>query len=178
MDPDSFANIVRWCGDILHIIPLDCTDYAPITRCTLKRLSAMGSKYHNDTNNDFIKNIYSQFIRLLGDTPTTINTKLYMWNIVATMLFLDKPMDQQYISPNVTISWTGRIVDANLDDNHSNRCIVFNYIDYEKLLHAIIDSIFFPNSRISDGMVNGPIHRNDNRLEYFTSSEFFNRYHC
>jgi len=176
LDPDSFSHIVRSCGDILYIIPLDCTNYAPLTRRTLERLNCLGSKYYNESKNDFTKNIYTQFIRLLGDTLITINTRLYMWDIVATMLFLDKPMDQQYIVPNIAISWTGRIV----DDLQSNRSKLFNQIDYDKLLNAIIDGIFFPNSQIINHSMDDNIQGTDELMEYYASTnlKLFSRHHC
>lgn len=176
LDPDSFSHIVRSCHDILHIIPLDCTNYAPLTRRTLGRLNELGSKHYHETKNNFIKNIYTQFIRLLGDTIDTINTRLYMWDIVATLLFLDKSMDQQYIVPTISISWTGRII----DDNQMNRCRLFNQIDYDKLLNAIIDGIFFPNSQIINHVIDDNIQGADELMEYYASTklELFSRHHC
>ena len=142
LDPDSFSNVVNRTHSILNIVPLDCTNYAPLTQNTIVQLTKIGLNYYNNRQNDFIKNIYTQFIALLNTTLLTENSKLYMWDLVATILFLKKQINQKYITPSIDITWTGKI-DSN-KCNKMNKCMLYNYLNYNKLLNAIIECIFIP----------------------------------
>jgi len=167
LDPDSFSNIINRYHGILNIIPLDCTNYAPLTHNTILQITGIGTKYSDDTQNIFIKNIFTQFIALLNETFITADTKLYMWSLVATMLFLQKSINQKYITPNINIMWTGKIIDC--DDQMINKRILYNYVDYRLLLRAIVDSIFIP----ADGIL-GSVYE----LEYFAPVDILSRHFC
>lgn len=142
LDPDSFSNIVRINNMKLNIVPLDCTNYAPLTNNTITQLQVIGTPYYNKCLDVFVRNIYTQFIALLETTLLTKNTKLYMWDLVATILFLKKLISQTYISPNIDISWTGKI-NTNVIE-YNQKCNLYNYCNYDQLLNAIIESIFIP----------------------------------
>ena len=142
LDPDSFSNVSKIMTTSFNIVPLDCTNYAPLTQETITQLQLIGTPYYNNTQNTFIKNIYTQFIALLNSTLITINTRLYMWDLVATIIFLQKQISQRYISPSIDIIWTGKINTNRLNNNQ--KCVLYNYIDYDKFLNAVIESIFIP----------------------------------
>ena len=142
LDPDSFSNVVKINTTKLNIVPLDCTNYAPLTKGTITQLQIIGTPYYNSSHDAFVKNIYTQFNALLQSTLITENTKLYMWDLLATILFLQKPISQKYISPSVDVIWTGKINTNLIEDNQ--KCILYNYCNYDKLLNAIIESIFIP----------------------------------
>jgi len=142
LDPDSFSNVAKINTTKLNIVPLDCTNYAPLTNATITQLQIIGTPYYNSCLDAFVKNIYTQFIALLQSTLITENTKLYMWDLVATILFLQKSISQTYISSSIDVIWTGKINTNLIEDTH--KCILYNFCNYNQLLNAIIECIFIP----------------------------------
>jgi hypothetical protein len=79
---------------------------------------------------------------MLTSTLITENTTLYMWDLVATILFIKKSVGQTYITQSIDIADSGKINANYVDDNQ--KCIIYTYCDYDKLLTAIIESLFIP----------------------------------
>lgn len=142
LDPASFSNVAIINRTNLQIVPLDCTNNAPLTEETIAKLQELGAPYYENCQNEQLKNIYNQFVTMLTSTLITENTTLYMWDLVATILFIKKSVGQTYITQSIDIADSGKI-DANyVDDN--KKCIIYTYCDYDKLLTAIIESLFIP----------------------------------
>lgn len=142
LDPGSFSNVARINRTTLQIVPLDCTNNAPLTTETIAKLQDLGAPYYANCQNEQLKNIYSQFVTMLTSTLITENTTLYMWDLVATILFLKKSVGQTYITQSIDIADSGKINANYVDDNQ--KCILYTYCDYDKLLTAIIETLFIP----------------------------------
>lgn len=139
LDPDAFSEVCHSLSCQMKIVPLDCTNYAPLDEETIIRLRVIGDSYLKKCNNPFIINNYNLFIQLLETTLITINTKLYLWDLVATMIFLQTPNQQRYVRKKLFVSWTGQLQKSN---DMKNCLLYYNYIDFNLLLHNIIKSIF------------------------------------
>ena len=137
IDTDSFANTINYAK--INIVPLDCTNYAPLNSKTILDLTKIGNIYYEKSNNIFLKNVYNIFIKLLNSVLLGPDTDLYLWDLVSTMLFLNKKLNQKYITRNININWTGRIIKNN---KSINKCKIYNYIDYSKLILEINNCIF------------------------------------
>jgi inosine-uridine nucleoside N-ribohydrolase len=139
LDPDSLTDICNFLSNKLKIVPLDCTNYAPLNKETIIRLKSIGDSYLKNCSDPFVINNYNLFIQLLETTIRTINSDLYLWDLVATMIFLQTPSDQKCTRKKLFVSWTGQLQKSN----NSHDCILYyNYIDYNLLLQNIIRSIF------------------------------------
>jgi len=142
LDPASFSNVAIINRTNLQIVPLDCTNNARLTEETITKLQELGAPYYANCQNEQLKNIYNQFVTMLTSTLITENTTLYMWDLVATILFIKKSVGQTYITQSIDIADSGKINANYVDDNQ--KCIIYTYCDYDKLLTAIIESLFIP----------------------------------
>ena len=131
-DPDGFSQVIK--STIMNIIPLDCTNYIPLSKNTFNDVKTHGDKMRSNTNDKFILSNYDHFIELLKIESNTPG--LYLWDVVATLIFLDLPMDQKSTEEEIDISWTGRIVQGGF----KNR--IYNFIDYDKCIKAITTVLF------------------------------------
>lgn len=134
LDPDSFSKTIQLTN--VHIVPLDCTNYAPLNDDTITKIIHLGNAYIENTNDKFILDNYGNFVKLLKSTTLTINTKLYMWDSVAALIFLGVDINQKYYKDNIDISWTGEIIKGI----HYNN--IYNYIDYNAFLENIVKVLF------------------------------------
>jgi len=137
IDRDSFSNVIQKTK--INIVPLDCTNYAPLTSETIEDLITIGNPYYEKSKSKFLKNVYINFIKLLKMSIGGPDSKLYLWDLVTTVLFLNKNIQQKSIIRNVDINWTGKIIQ---NDKSINRCNIYSYIDYHKLIIEINKCIF------------------------------------
>ena len=142
LDPTSALNVISHLPGKIYICPLDCTNYAPLTLGIVDDIRKIGDKYLQRSNNEFINNLYRQFIKLLRLTLFTQDADLYLWDLVATVLFLGNDIKQEYAVNNISIDWTGRIIDSLSLENNS--VVLYTFIDFERLKTKAIENIFYP----------------------------------
>lgn len=139
LDPDALSFITDHADLDFQIVPLDCTNYAPLNQETIDILEQLGQYYLNQCDDVFLIRNYTYFLQLLKTTILTINTKLYLWDLVATMIYLTNN-GQKYVSKDkLVVAWTGRF-EKKISFGCKN--VYYNYIDYDLLLHNIIRSLF------------------------------------
>lgn len=134
LDPDAFSEIVRL--ENVNIIPLDCTNFAPLNQNTINHIKKISKICKRYTTDPFILNNYNNFIKLTNLTRFTDNSKLYMWDTVATAIFLCLDINQKYIERKIDVSWTGKIINGRYKN------IIYYSIDYSKFIESISLSLF------------------------------------
>ena len=139
LDPTSVSTVLTYLGEKLHICPLDATNFAPLDRQTILAIRAAAEEHIATIKDPFIKNLHEQFLKLLESTLLTVNTKLFLWDLVATLLFLGADLNEKSIKENVEIIWTGQIVRTLPTDR--NKCIIFTFIDFKALIKRIVEHL-------------------------------------
>ena len=132
VDPDGFSNVIK--STSMHIVPLDCTNYVPLSKKTFDDIKEEGDKLKSNTNDKFILNNYHHFIEILRIDANTPG--LSLWDVVATLIFLDLPMDQRCEDEEIDVSWTGKIIPGEFKNK------IYNFIDYNKCIKAINTVLF------------------------------------
>jgi len=111
LDPISFQRLVELCKNKLWICPLDCTNYVPMTEHRIQKINDC-----NNVENYKIRSLLDSISQFNINLLYNINDKLYMWDQVATLLFLNKNMDQKIIKTNISINNNGKIIyDKNVN---------------------------------------------------------------
>lgn len=142
LNPDALTVIsthlhpFKW-----SIVPLDCTQYVPLDEKTIQTFETLGTPFYQECQDPFLRNAYTQLVLLLQTTLQTLNTKLYLWDETALVIFYGLPVNARYICQNIYISWTGQLL-AGLHCLSPFR--IYNYIDYSLVLQNLIYSIFQP----------------------------------
>lgn len=132
LDPDAIQNTLRILKNKIEIIPLDCTNYAPLTEKTIADIQQIAK--------DIPKNIfYNTFIKLLNTTIHTENGTLYLWDLVATIIFLNYNIDQNLVNQELSISMTGKMLPKS-----NEKCQYYNSINFQQLKENIVHSLFYP----------------------------------
>lgn len=139
INPSSLQIVTNTLQDRFHIVPLDCTDYIPLTKITAGELEAYGNSLIPLESDEFIIVTYKNFIKLLYTTILTINSTLYMWDLCAVSIALDLKCEQRYIIQNFDITPSGTIVTSTTTNNRS---VLYNFISYYLFKTEIIDAIF------------------------------------
>lgn len=139
MDPDALSFLTNHLDLNFRIVPLDCTNYAPLNQDTIDTLEQIGQDYLNQCKDVFLIRNYTYFLRLLQTTILTINTRLYLWDLVATMIYLTNSGQNYVCKDKLTVVWTGRF-EKKMSLGSKN--VYYNYIDYNLLLNNIIQCLF------------------------------------
>lgn len=110
-----------------------------VTITTANELSNYGDTLVPLEKEEFIVNLYNNFIKLLYTTILTLNSPLYMWDLCATAVALNLNCQQKYIQQNIDITPSGTIVTST---NTNNKSILYNFISYYLFKTKIINAIF------------------------------------
>jgi inosine-uridine nucleoside N-ribohydrolase len=121
LDPQSF-NILSDYKGVLSICPLDCTNYVPLDDKTIQKITFK-------SNNP----LYSYFIRMINTTVRTINSKLYMWDLVASITLL---YGGRYKEIKVKAQDEGFF----LQNKKGIKVYLFNKVKYNKVIQKIISA--------------------------------------
>ena len=133
LDSNSFRNIIKLYH--LDIIPLDCTNYIPLNRKIIGQIEDSCKLSNKKINDELIINNFENYIKLLKSTIDTEEGELYMWDSVATLIFLGYDIGQMFTEENIDICWTGKIKEG------SNPANIYNHADINKFINNIVDSI-------------------------------------
>ena len=139
LNPLAFQNSIDIFKNKLEIIPLDCTDYAPLNRNIIESIKKKALNYIPFADK-FIKNIYIRMIEMFELSITVENLNIYMWDIVACLIALKYNINSKYIYITPTISNTGTIMQYHMDKDKKLK--LYNYLDINMLNYNIIQSIF------------------------------------
>lgn len=139
INPVALQIVINTLQDRFHIVPIDCTNYIPLTIITASELEAYGNSLIPLEKDEFIVTTYKNFIKLLYTTILTLNSTLYMWDLCATAIALDLKCEQRYIIQNFDITPSGTIVTSTTTNNKS---VLYNFISYYLFKTEIIDAIF------------------------------------
>jgi inosine-uridine nucleoside N-ribohydrolase len=128
---------------LLSIIPLDCTNFAPLNIDTINDINKREKElYENNltTNSKFIINVYDQFIKLLRTTLLTLNSQLYLWDLVNIMIALEFDVGASYDCITPKIDSSGLIL-RKCSNKKYGKVKLYNYLDYQKFIDKIVFSI-------------------------------------
>jgi inosine-uridine nucleoside N-ribohydrolase len=139
MNPISLQIVTDLLQDKFQIVSLNCTNYIPLTITTANELSNYGDTLVPLEKDQFIINLYNNFIKLLYTTILTINSPLYMWDLCTTAIALNLNCQQKYIQQNFDITPTGTIITST---NTNNKSILYKFISYYLFKTEIINAIF------------------------------------
>jgi inosine-uridine nucleoside N-ribohydrolase len=105
LDVENFKYVLSRCFPILEIVPLDCTNYAPLNNLTLPKILNMGL-----FGNSELERILDKTFRLL--LKTTILSEetddIYMWDLVATLIFLG--YKAEYTTEKIDLDTNGKLI--------------------------------------------------------------------
>lgn len=134
LDSISFSNVIKKSGSKLSLIPLDCTNYVPLNYDVINDIKKISS-----CTNKFINEMRNIFIELLETTMKSEEdiTGLYMWDTVATMIFLGNNCGQIYKKEFIDVDSYGKII----CDENGTICNIYYYIDNNLLLNNLINMI-------------------------------------
>ncbi len=142
LNPYALQRVILSVGNNIdiNIIPLDCTNYAPLTTDTINEIKVIAQPYLYFNKNPWTINLYNYFVSLVETTIITINSTLYLWDLCAANIALGSDVEQFYILGSPIISVSGKI---NLNTFNSNdRVKIYMSLKYIKLLINSIRIIF------------------------------------
>jgi inosine-uridine nucleoside N-ribohydrolase len=143
MNPNSLQRLCLLIKDNIdiNIIPLDCTNYAPLNINTFNQLKDIAQPFFNYITNPWIINISNSFLSFIYiDFLSQEIDGNYLWDLVATNIALGSNIDQNYLLGNPKISITGKM-ELNYYNNN-DKVKIYNYLNYTKLLENSIRILF------------------------------------
>jgi inosine-uridine nucleoside N-ribohydrolase len=124
LDPISFQKLIKLCKSKLWICPLDCTNYVPMTENRINKIQSC-TNVENYKIGLLLNRIYEFNINMIYN----INDKLYMWDQVAALLFLNKNIGQKHITIPINVNNNGKIIYDRFNNFNTN---VYIYVDEHK----------------------------------------------
>lgn len=138
LDPDSISDVLEILRGKVEIVPLDCTNFAPLNKNIINEIKC--ENYSFSKKDKFLTKLYNTFIKLLETTLETENGNLYLWDLVATLIFLNYDIKQRVNFIPLKISMTGK-----LTPYFGNKHIFYESINFQIMKKTILHSIFKPN---------------------------------
>ncbi len=126
LDPNSFKNSLKLISNKLNIIPLDCTNNAPLNKYSISLIN---------------QNKDSCFMKLLNATIISEDgiDNIYFWDLVATMIFLGEDIGQEFIINKININNDGKII---IDNDDGYLCKIYNFVNFQKFINCINKLVF------------------------------------
>lgn len=128
-------SCIRW-----KVVPLDCTNYVPLDIQTIQQIQVTALPYIRQCKDAFLLRAYQKGIQLLYMTLQTINTKLYMWDQVACILFFGLSCKQKHQCIRLWMSWTGTLQ----SDRPYRKVWLYNYVDKPRFIENLVLCQFQP----------------------------------
>jgi len=133
LDPDAVSHVLELLRNKVELVPLDCTNYAPLNKNVISQIENQ-KHYSSDV---YLNKIYQIFIKLLRTTLETENGNLYLWDLVATIIFLKYNIHQKLNYHPLKISMTGKIIPY-----YGDKYLYYDFIDFNLLKKTIIKTFF------------------------------------
>lgn len=163
LDPISFSNVVQKMGNKMCIVPLDVTQYVPLTNESIEYIKQLGLV--KGLQNNYL---FQQFLKILKSSISTVDTHIYMWNTVALTIFLNLEVSLIYITPSVSINEYGKIIN-NLESSINPK--IYISINSTKFWNQVVDLFItlvdlreylpfgtnYMNKRISNSICNSSV---------------------
>jgi len=138
LSPNAWTLLSNHIPCFWRVVPLDCTNHVPLNPQTIQTIQTAALPYVKHCKDPFLLHSYDRGIQLLYTTLQTINTKLYMWDEVACILFFRFSSGQTYKKRRIWISWTGKLE----IDKTFPKIRVYDSIDYSLFLQNLVSCQF------------------------------------
>lgn len=142
MNPSSLQRICLSVKDNINVnlVPLDCTNYAPLTLNTVNELKKIAEPFLPYITNPWVKNLYKNFILMVSIGELSESAGLYLWDLCVTNIALGSKIEQNYILGTPIISVTGKTESYYYTKEDNVK--IYTYINYKKLLVNSIRILF------------------------------------
>ena len=141
MNPASLQRICLSAKNNIdiHLVPLDCTNHAPLTVNTVKELKKIAEPFLAHITNPWVQNLYKNFILMITIAELSESSSLYLWDLCVTSIALGSKIDQNYILGTPIISVTGK---TELYYTKKDKVKIYTYLNDKKLLVNSIRILF------------------------------------
>ena len=139
------ASLQRICLSVknnidIHLVPLDCTNYTPVTVNTVSELKKIAEPFLPYITNPWVQNLYKNFILITHVAQLSEPNGLYLWDLCVTNIALGSKIDQNYILGSPIISMTGKT--ELYYYTKKDKVKIYTYLNNKKLLVNSIRILF------------------------------------